>query len=64
MMLLPEPFSDVRPILEKELGSRDEVFDYFNPASISGASLGQVYRAGYEGQDVVVKISRPTLKKQ
>lgn len=60
--VLPEPFSDVRPILEKEIGSLDEVFDYFNPASISGASLGQVYRAGYKGQDVVVKISRPNIE--
>jgi predicted unusual protein kinase regulating ubiquinone biosynthesis (AarF/ABC1/UbiB family) len=60
--VLPEPFSDVRPILEKELGSLDEVFDYFNPTSISGASLGQVYRAGYKGQDVVVKISRPNIE--
>ncbi len=60
--VLPEPFSDVRPILEKELGSLDKVFDYFNPASISGASLGQVYRAGYKGQDVVVKISRPNIE--
>ncbi|MDW3666604.1 MAG: AarF/ABC1/UbiB kinase family protein [Nitrososphaeraceae archaeon] len=60
--VLPEPFSDVRPILEKELGSLDEVFDYFNSASISGASLGQVYRAGYKGQDVVVKISRPNIE--
>ena len=60
--VLPEPFSEVRPILEKELGSLDEVFDYFNPASISGASLGQVYRAGYKGQDVVVKISRPNIE--
>jgi len=60
--VFPEPFSDVRPILEKELGSPDEVFDYFNPASISGASLGQVYRAGYKGQDVVVKISRPNIE--
>ncbi|MDP9305415.1 MAG: AarF/ABC1/UbiB kinase family protein [Thermoproteota archaeon] len=60
--VLPEPFSDVRPILEKELGSLDKVFDYFNPASISGASLGQVYRAGYKGQDVAVKISRPNIE--
>lgn len=60
--VLPEPFSDVRPILEKELGTLDKVFDYFNSASISGASLGQVYRAGYKGQDVVVKISRPNIE--
>ena len=39
-----------------------KIFDYFNPASISGASLGQVYRAGYKGQDVVVKISRPNIE--
>jgi len=58
----PEPFSDVRPILEKELGCLAEVFDYFDPASISGASLGQVYRAGYKGQEVVVKISRPNIE--
>jgi predicted unusual protein kinase regulating ubiquinone biosynthesis (AarF/ABC1/UbiB family) len=58
----PESFSDVRPILEKELGCLDEVFDYFDPASISGASLGQVYRAGYKGQEVVVKISRPNIE--
>jgi len=58
----PKPFSDVRPILEKELGCLDEVFDYFDPASISGASLGQVYRAGYKGQEVVVKISRPNIE--
>ena len=60
--VLSEPFSDVRPILEKELGSLDEVFDYFNTTSISGASLGQVYRAGFKGQDVVVKISRPNIE--
>jgi predicted unusual protein kinase regulating ubiquinone biosynthesis (AarF/ABC1/UbiB family) len=58
----PEPFSEVRPVLEKELGSLDDVFDYFDPASISGASLGQVYRAGYKGQEVVVKISRPNIE--
>jgi len=60
--VLPAPFSDVRPILEKELGSLDDVFEYFDTSAISGASLGQVYRAKYEEKDVVVKISRPHIE--
>ena len=60
--VLPAPFSDVRPILEKELGSLDEIFEYFDTSVISGASLGQVYRAKYEEKEVVVKISRPHIE--
>ena len=41
--VLPEPFSDVRPTLEKELGPLEDIFEYFDPSAISGASLGQVY---------------------
>lgn len=60
--VLPAPFSDVRPILEKELGSLEEIFEYFDTSAISGASLGQVYRAKYEEKEVVVKISRPHIE--
>jgi predicted unusual protein kinase regulating ubiquinone biosynthesis (AarF/ABC1/UbiB family) len=60
--VLPAPFSDVRLTLEKELGSLDEIFEYFNTSAISGASLGQVYLAKYEQKDVVVKISRPHIE--
>jgi predicted unusual protein kinase regulating ubiquinone biosynthesis (AarF/ABC1/UbiB family) len=60
--VLPAPFSDVRPTLEKELGSLDEIFEYFDTSAISGASLGQVYLAKYEEKDVVVKISRPHVE--
>jgi predicted unusual protein kinase regulating ubiquinone biosynthesis (AarF/ABC1/UbiB family) len=60
--VLPAPFSDVIPILEKELGSLDEIFEYFDTSAISGASLGQVYRAKYEEKEVVVKISRPHIE--
>jgi len=58
----PAPFSDVRPILEKELGMLDNIFEYFDTSAISGASLGQVYRAKYKDRDVVVKISRPNIE--
>jgi predicted unusual protein kinase regulating ubiquinone biosynthesis (AarF/ABC1/UbiB family) len=60
--VLPEPFSDVRPTLEKELGPLGDIFEYFEPSAISGASLGQVYRAKYKEKDVVVKISRPNIE--
>ncbi len=60
--VLPAPFSDVRPILEKELGALDDIFEYFDTSAISGASLGQVYRAKYEEKEVVVKISRPHIE--
>ncbi len=60
--VLPEPFLDVKPILERELGSLENIFESFDPSAISGASLGQVYRARYKEKDVVVKISRPHIE--
>ena len=60
--VLPRPFSDVKPLLEKELGSLVDIFEYFDTTAISGASLGQVYRAKYDGTEVVVKISRPNIE--
>lgn len=60
--VLPEPFLDVKPVLEKELGPLENIFEYFDPSAISGASLGQVYRARYKEKDVVVKISRPNIE--
>jgi len=38
------PFDQVKPIIEKDLGPIDKKFDSIDPNSISGASLGQVYR--------------------
>ncbi len=58
----PEPFLEVKPILERELGSLENIFESFDPSAISGASLGQVYRARYKEKDVVVKISRPNIE--
>ena len=60
--VLPKPFSEVRPTLEKELGPLEDIFEYFDPSAISGASLGQVYRARHKEKDVVVKISRPNIE--
>ncbi|MFQ5476638.1 MAG: ABC1 kinase family protein [Nitrosopumilus sp.] len=57
------PFEQVKPIIEKELGPIKEKFDNINPDSISGASLGQVYRGSISGQQIVVKVKRPGIEK-
>lgn len=57
------PFDMVRPTLEKNLGPLQETFDDINKESISGASLGQVYRATYDGKQVAIKVKRPGIEK-
>lgn len=57
------PFDQVKPIIEKDLGPINERFDNINPNSISGASLGQVYRGSISGQQIVVKVKRPGIEK-
>lgn len=59
----PAPFSKIRPIIEAELGEIENIFGTFDTRAFSGASLGQVYRATYNGQQVIVKVSRPEIEK-
>jgi predicted unusual protein kinase regulating ubiquinone biosynthesis (AarF/ABC1/UbiB family) len=58
----PAPWEDTRPVLEAAVGDVDEVFDEFDREAISGASLGQVYRATYEGEPVAIKVRRPGIE--
>ena len=58
----PASFSEVKSMIESELGDIQHVFDSFNTSALSGASLGQVYLARYKGKDVIVKISRPNIE--
>jgi predicted unusual protein kinase regulating ubiquinone biosynthesis (AarF/ABC1/UbiB family) len=58
----PAPWDESKRVLEDELGPIDEVFDEFDTEPISGASLGQVYLATYDGQEVAVKIRRPNIE--
>ncbi|MFB6303885.1 MAG: ABC1 kinase family protein [Haloferacaceae archaeon] len=58
----PAPWAEARQVVEAELGPVDDVFDDFDTDPISGASLGQVYRATYEGDSVAVKIRRPNIE--
>jgi predicted unusual protein kinase regulating ubiquinone biosynthesis (AarF/ABC1/UbiB family) len=59
----PAPFSEVKPTIEAELGKIEDVFEEFDPAPLSGASLGQVYLARHAGRQVIVKVSRPNIER-
>ena len=56
------PFSQVRPILEEDLGPIPQSFDSIEEDALSGASLGQVHIASVNGQKVAVKIKRPGIE--
>ncbi|GGM65170.1 putative unusual protein kinase regulating ubiquinone biosynthesis (AarF/ABC1/UbiB family) [Halarchaeum rubridurum] len=58
----PTDWADARRVLEAELGPVEEAFDDFETEAISGASLGQVYTATYEGERVAVKVRRPGVE--
>jgi predicted unusual protein kinase regulating ubiquinone biosynthesis (AarF/ABC1/UbiB family) len=53
-------FKDMKKVLEQEYGERlEDVFESFDPVPIAAASIGQVYRARYDGKDVAVKVQYP-----
>jgi predicted unusual protein kinase regulating ubiquinone biosynthesis (AarF/ABC1/UbiB family) len=53
-------FKDMKKVLEEEYGEKlDDVFESFDPVPIAAASIGQVYRARYDGRDVAVKVQYP-----
>ncbi|WP_435097474.1 ABC1 kinase family protein [Halorubrum sp. N11] len=58
----PAPWEESKVVLEDEFGPVDETFDDFDREPISGASLGQVYTARYEGTEVAVKVRRPGIE--
>ncbi len=58
----PRPWPEAQGVLEDELGPVSERFEEFDTDPISGASLGQVYRARIDGQPVAVKVRRPGIE--
>jgi len=58
----PADWPEAKAVLEEELGPVDDRFEEFDTEAISGASLGQVYRASIDGQPVAVKIRRPNVE--
>ena len=59
----PVPFYKVKPIIEQDIGKIEEKFENLDRNALSGASLGQVYRATKNGQEVIVKVKRPGIEK-
>ncbi len=55
-------FSEVRRIIEEDLGPIGKVFERFEETPIASASLGQVYLARLRGMDVAVKVNRPKVR--
>src|SRR4029079_714363 len=62
----PFPFSDVRRMVETELGlTVEQAFVSFDQTPIAAASIGQVHRATLPtGDEVVVKVQRPEAPRQ
>ena len=60
----PEPVDQMRAVLEAELRAATQtVFATFDWEPIAAASIGQTYRARlHSGEDVVVKIQRPSVR--
>lgn len=61
----PFEFAQARSIVEAELDAPlESIFPEFDPVPLASASLGQVHRARLaDGEQVVVKVQRPDLKK-
>jgi len=59
----PFPTSEVRKRIQGELKQPLEaIFESFELEPLAAASLGQVHRARYRGQDVIIKVLRPGVE--
>ena len=61
----PRPFRQMRPHIERELGTRlEDVFAEFDTEPVAAASLAQVYRARLkDGRRVAVKVIYPDMER-
>lgn len=60
--IAPFPFEDVERVFLEELGRTPaQIFDRFDTAPLSTASIGQVHVAYLDGQKLAVKVQRPSV---
>jgi predicted unusual protein kinase regulating ubiquinone biosynthesis (AarF/ABC1/UbiB family) len=58
------PFDEIEHEIINAYGQKpEEMFETFDRNALASGSLGQVYRARYQGRDVVVKVLRPGVEK-
>ncbi len=56
----PNPVASIRQVIEEDLHtSLEELFESFEAVPLAAASLGQVHRAVYQGEEVAIKVLRP-----
>ncbi len=61
--VVPNPTADIKHVIHDELGHPvEDIFDEFDHESLAAASLGQVHRARYQGDKVVIKVLRPGVR--
>jgi predicted unusual protein kinase regulating ubiquinone biosynthesis (AarF/ABC1/UbiB family) len=59
----PFPTSEVRKRIQEELKRPlESVFEVFHEEPLAAASLGQVHRARFSGEEVIVKVLRPGVE--
>jgi len=60
----PVPFSDIKSVIEQDLGRTiEEAFSFFDCTPLASASIAQTHRATlHDGTRVVVKVCRPGIE--
>lgn len=59
----PVDTAAIKEVIKNDLKKPiEEIFDYFSEEALAAASLGQVHRATYKGQEVIVKVLRPGVE--